>query len=84
MSLVAQGRGCLASRWEVWESWGAEPWAVQVLKVGYLLPFVSLPPLSPSPVPLPSYSHTSFRWLALTAAVAELQDKDAIELASSE
>ena len=29
---------------------------VQVLKVGYRLPFVSHPPLSPTPNPLPSYS----------------------------
>ena len=83
MSLVSQGRGLL-SRWEVWESWGAEPWVVQVLKVGYSLPFVSRPPLSPTPVPLMSYSPTSVRGLALTAAVADLQNKDAIELASSE
>ena len=77
-------RGCLAYQWEVWESWGTEPWVVQVLKVGYSLPFVSLPPLSPSPVPLPSYSPNSVRGLALTAAVADLQNKDAIEPASSE
>ena len=84
MSLVLQGRGCLASRWEVWVSWGAEPWVVQVLKVGYRLPFVSHPPLSPTPIPLPSYSPTSVRGLALSASVSDLRMKGAIELASSE
>ena len=74
----------MASRWEVWESWGAEPWVVQVLKVGYQLPFVSRPPLSPRPIPLPSYSPTSIRGLALSASVSNLRMKGAIEPASSE
>ena len=38
---------------------------------------------SPTPVPLPNYSPNSVRGLALAAAVADLQNKDAIELASS-
>ena len=76
--------GCLAARWEVWESWGAEPWVVQVLNVGYQVPFVSRPPLSPVPLPLPSNSPTSVRGLALSAAVTDLHTKDAIESASLE
>ena len=67
MSLAAQGRGMfvLPYWWEVWESWGAEPWVVQVLKEEYSLPFLSRPPLSSTPVPLPSYSPSSVRGLAL-------------------
>ena len=71
-------------RWEVWESWGAEPWVVQVLKEGCSIPFLSRPRLSSTPVPLPSYSPSSIRGLALSAVVADLQSKAAIEPASSE
>ena len=78
------GGGGLAARWEVWELWGTEPWVVQVLKIGYKVPFVSCPPLFPVPLPLPSYSPNSIRGLALAAAVDDLRMKDAIELASSE
>ena len=65
--------------WEVWE-----PWVVQVLKEGYSIPFLSRPRLSSTPVPLPSYSPSSIRGLALSAAVADLQSKAVIEPASSE
>ena len=44
-------------------------------------PFPLSPPLSPVPLPLPSYSHSSIRGLALTAAVSDLLAKAAIELA---
>ena len=64
--------------WEVWESWGAKPWVVQVLKEGYSIPILSCPPLSSTPVPLPSYSPSSVR------GFADLQSKAAIEPASSE
>ena len=84
MSLAHRVGGCLFYRWEVWESWGAEPWIVQVLKERYSVPFLSRPPLSSTPVPLPSYSPSSIRGLALSAAVADLQSKSAIEPASSE
>ena len=76
--------GRLASRWEVWESWGAEPWVAQVLKVGYQLPFVSCPPLSPAPIPFLNYSPTSVRGLAHSASVNDLRMKGALESASSE
>ena len=75
--------GCLAVCWRVWESWGADPWVVQVLQDGYKVLFVSRPPLSPVPLPFPSYSPSSIRWLALVAAVVDLQAKYAIEPASS-
>ena len=52
---------------------------MQVLCLGYCLPFVSWPRLSPVPFPLPSYSPSSARELACSAAVQDLRSKDAIE-----
>ena len=72
---------CLAVHWKTWQSWGADAWVVQVLHFGYQVPFRSLPPLSHVPLPLPSYSPSSIRGLALSAAVADLLAKEAIELA---
>ena len=72
---------CLAVHWETWQAWGADAWVVQVLHFGYQVPFRSLPPLSHVPLPLPSYSPSSIRGLALTAAVSDLLAKEAIELA---
>ena len=74
-------RAYLAVHWETWQSWGADAWVVQVLRFGYQVPFRSLPPLSPVPLPLPSYSPSSIHGLALTAAVSDLLAKEAIELA---
>ena len=74
----------MAAFWEVWESWGAEPWVIQVLKVSYQLPFASRPPLSPTPIPLPSYSPSSVREVAFSASVEDLLSKGAIEPTSSE
>ena len=62
---------------------GCNPWVVEVLRYGYRLPFRVLPPLSPVPIPLPSYSPTSVRGIALTAAVADLRAKGAVEQAPS-
>ena len=72
---------CLAVHWETWQAWGADAWMVQVLYFGYQVPFRSLPPLSHVLLPLPSYSPSSIRGLALTAAVSDLLAKEAIELA---
>ena len=80
MYLVSQARGCLAAHWEVWESWGAEVWVVQVLHYGYRIPFRSRPPLSRVPIPLPSYSPNSIRGLALSDAVFTLVEEEAIEI----
>ena len=74
--------GCLAAHWETREFWGADAWVVQVLRLGYRLPFVSRPRLSPVPLPLPSYSPNSVWGIALSAAVQDLRSKDAIEPAS--
>ena len=59
-------------------------WVVQVLRLGYRLPFVSRPRLSPVPLPLPSYSPCYVRGIALSAAVLDLRSKDAIEPASQD
>ena len=55
---------------------------VQVLQEGYILPFHSPPPLSSTPIPLPSYSPSSIKGLALVAAVKDLLSKGAIEPSS--
>ena len=73
--------GCLTEHWEVWKSWGADVWVVQVLRYGHRVPFRSLPPLSHVPIPLPSYSPNSIRGLALSDAVSALVENEAIEIA---
>ena len=83
MSFVQQNGGCLADHWEVWESWGVDPWVVQVLRFGYRIPFHSVPSLSHVLLPLPSYSPSSIRGVALAAVVVDLQEKKAIEPAPS-
>ena len=70
----------MGQHWRVWESWGADCWVVEVLWFRYQVPFL-VTPLSNVPIPLPSYSLSSIRGLALTAAVADLREKGAIELA---
>ena len=42
-----------------------EPWVVEVLRLGYRVPFVLDPPLSVVPIPLPSYSPSSIKGKAL-------------------
>ena len=74
-------RGCLGHRWEVWESWGADRLVVEFVRFGYRVPFLSAPPLSDVPIPLPSYSPSSIRGLALNTAIVDLHEKGAIELA---
>ena len=69
------------AHWSVWESWAADVWVVQVLRFSYRIPFRSRPPLSPVPIPLPSYSPNSIRGLALSDAVCALVEKEAIEIA---
>ena len=54
---------------------------VTTLKDGYVIPFQSLPPLSPIPINLPSYSPHSIRGRALAQELAALVDKGALELA---
>ena len=50
--------------------------------MGYCLPFLSTPPLSNVPIPMPSYSPTSIKGATLEEVTLGLIDKDAVELAS--
>ena len=52
-----------------------------MLRVGYCLPFLSTPPLSNAPVPMPSYSPTSIKGAALEEVTLGLVVKGAVELA---
>ena len=54
---------------------------VEVLRVVYCLPFLSTPPLSTAPIPLPSYSPTSIKGAALEEVTLGLVVKGAVELA---
>ena len=81
MSLVRCGWGLSSGSLGDLTVMVANAWVVQVLQFGYQVPFRSLPPLSHIPLPLPSYSPSSIRGLALTAAVSDLLAKEAIELA---
>ena len=51
--------GCLSLHWQAWRDRGAEPWVVEVLRLGYCLPFLSTPPLPlfPSQCLLPAPLH---------------------------
>ena len=54
---------------------------IEVLRVGYCLPFLSTPPLSNAPLPMPSYSPTSVKGAALEEVTLDLVAKGAVELA---
>ena len=54
---------------------------VEVLRVGYCLPFLSPPPLSSAPLPMPSYSPTSIIGAALEEVTLGLVVRGAVELA---
>ena len=56
---------------------------MEVLRFGYCLSFRAIPLLSPVPIPLPSYSPTSIKGIALQAEVADLRAKGAVEPAPS-
>ena len=79
MSLVWRGRGLFGGPLGDLAVVGANAWVVQVLRFGYQVPFLSRPPLSSVPLPLPSYSPSSICGLALADAVSDLMAKEAIE-----
>ena len=58
-----------------------EPWVVEVLRVGYCLPFLSTPPLYTAPISMPSYSPTSIKGAALEEVTLGFVVKGAVELA---
>ena len=54
---------------------------MEVLREGYRIPFLRPPPLSPVPIPLPSYSPSSTKGVALRDCTLSLVAKGAVELA---
>lgn len=70
--------GCLARGIRGWMEIGAEQWVLQVLQEGYYIPFHSLPPLAPVPLPLQSYPASSERRMALETEVLGLLHKESV------
>ena len=62
-----------------WQSLGAEPWVVKTLRLGYRIPFSSLPPLSSRPVAFSTYQESSPRFEALAQEVSKMIEKGALE-----
>ena len=58
-----------------------DPWVVEVLQVGYCIPFLSVPLLSSEPIPIASYSPSSIKGKALEEVLLSLVQKEAVELA---
>ena len=56
-----------------------DAWVVEVLRVGYRIPFDRRPPLSERPLSLPAYSPQSIRGVALTQELQTLLRKGAVE-----
>ena len=56
---------------------------MEVLRFGYRIPFLSSPPLSPIPVPMPSYNPVSTRGVALEEVTLGLIAKGAVEASST-
>ena len=73
--------GCLSLHWQAWKDRGAEPWVVEVLRVGYRIPFISHPPLSAEPIPMPCYNPLSTKGVTLEDVTLGLITKGAMELA---
>ena len=59
-----------------------DAWVVEVLRVGYQIPFDRQPPLSERPLSLPAYSPQSIKGVALTQELQNLLHKGAVEPAS--
>ena len=72
---------CLSLHWRQWQTIGAEPWVVSVLRDGYRIPFQdSLPPLARSLVSFLTYRPDSPRALALRQEVESMVAKGALEI----
>ena len=77
--------GCLAAHWQQWLKLGAEPWVVEVLRLGYRIPWLdSPPPLSAQPIQFPSYPPGSAKALALAQEVRTMLDKNALEIVENQ
>ena len=56
-----------------------DAWVVEVLRVGYRIPFDRRPPLSECPLSLPAYSPQSIKGVALTQELQNLLRKGVVE-----
>ena len=70
----------MSLHWQAWRDRDLDPWVVEVLRRGYLIPFARVPPLSQEPIPMPSYAPMSTKGVAQEDTRA-LISKGAIELA---
>ena len=52
-----------------------------MLRQGYQIPFLSVPPLFEEPIPIASYSPSSIKGKALEREILSLVEKGAVELA---
>jgi hypothetical protein len=65
--------------WKVWQALGADPWVINVLKLGYNLEFHTQPPLSRVPLIESSVQNVD-RMFLLQEHINSMLDKEAIEL----
>ena len=70
--------GCVGVHWWMWQSWGSRRWVVRFCGLATGFPFLMSPCLSNVPIPLPSFSPSSFRRFALSTVVACLHAKGAL------
>ena len=73
--------GCLSLHWQAWRDRGVDPWVVEVLRYGCCIPFLRRPPLSKTPIPMPSYNPLSTKGVALGEVTRSLVALGAVELA---
>ena len=71
--------GCLANFWLAWRARGVDSWVVEVLRVGYQIPFDRRPPLSECPLSLPGYSPQSIRGVALNQELQNILQQGAVK-----
>lgn len=75
--------GRLQFFWHVWVSKFHDKTVTDILRKGYLIPFLQLPALSPVPIPFASYQPGSQKFQVLDQLVSEMLTKCAIELVPS-
>ena len=78
MSLPSSSWGCLSLRWSAWRDRDGDPWVVEVLRSGYVIPFHRIPPLSKTPIILDSYFPHSVKGSALEEEIQALCCKGAV------
>ena len=81
MSLASEGRRLSLLPLDHVEGQGGGTLGGGGFEDGYCIPFSSPPPLSPVPIPVPSYSPSSIKGEALHGEVLSLVEKGAVELA---